>query len=112
VAGKTERRSGIPRHARRLIEVFVEVEGAGAYLPKYAGNLDIETAAGVKVGEEFARPADASTQPEPLDPERQRVLEAVGFEPTSTPGDRFRRELSQEIKTWTEVVNRTSLKPR
>ena len=37
------------------IAVFVEVEGAGAYLPKYAGNLDIETAAAVRVGQEFAK---------------------------------------------------------
>ncbi len=37
------------------IAVFVEVEGAGAYLPKYAGNLDIETAAGVRVAQEFAK---------------------------------------------------------
>ena len=36
------------------VSVFMEVEGLGDYLPKYAGNLDIMTAAGLRTAEMFA----------------------------------------------------------
>nr|BAH89581.1 acetaldehyde dehydrogenase [uncultured bacterium] len=36
------------------VSIFMEVEGLGDFLPKYAGNLDIMTAAGLRTAELFA----------------------------------------------------------
>ncbi|MEJ7872573.1 MAG: hypothetical protein WKF67_09955, partial [Rubrobacteraceae bacterium] len=40
---------------KTVVMMFLEVEGAGDFLPKYSGNLDIMTSAARKVGEGFAR---------------------------------------------------------
>jgi acetaldehyde dehydrogenase len=40
-------------HAR--VAIFLEISGNGDYLPAYAGNLDIMTAAAARVGEVLAR---------------------------------------------------------
>ncbi len=46
---------------KKKVTLFVEVEGAGDYLPKYAGNLDMMTSAAVKVGEEIGKHLMAGT---------------------------------------------------
>lgn len=44
----------------KCVSIFVEVEGLGDYLPKYAGNLDIMTAAALRTAEIFAENMDAA----------------------------------------------------
>jgi acetaldehyde/propanal dehydrogenase len=39
----------------KRVTIYLEVEGLGDYLPKYAGNLDIMTAAATRTGEMLAR---------------------------------------------------------
>jgi len=48
-----EPREGWEGHAR--VAVFLEVRGNGDYLPPWAGNLDIMTAAAARTGEQIAR---------------------------------------------------------
>ena len=37
------------------VSIYLEVAGLGDFLPRYAGNLDIMTAAGLRTGELYAQ---------------------------------------------------------
>ena len=53
--GPTFDKRETPWGEKTVVMMFLEVEGAGHFLPKYSGNLDIMTSAARKVGEGFAR---------------------------------------------------------
>lgn len=44
-----------PWGKKKIVVLLIEVEGAGDFLPRYAGNLDIMTSSARGVGEQFAR---------------------------------------------------------
>ena len=59
-----------PQFDEGRVAIFIEVEGAGDYLPPYAGNLDIMTAAATRVGEQIAAKLAQAGPERP--PERER----------------------------------------
>jgi acetaldehyde/propanal dehydrogenase len=47
----------------KRVSTYLEVAGLGDYLPRYAGNLDIMTAAALRTGELIAEEMSAGTFP-------------------------------------------------
>ncbi len=56
-----------------------------------------------KLGETFLKVAAM--------PDIKAKLAQLGFEPTSTPGVQFQRDVADELKSWTGVVEKAGIKP-
>ena len=61
-SARPARIDGVGTFARGFkVSVFLEIEGAGHYLPKYAGNLDIMTSAALRTGERLTAASSVVT---------------------------------------------------
>jgi tripartite-type tricarboxylate transporter receptor subunit TctC len=45
-------------------------------------------------------------------PDIKQKLSQLGFEPTSTPGEQFQRDVAKELKTWANIVAKANIKPQ
>ena len=70
-----------PQFDEGRVAIFIEVEGAGDYLPSYSGNLDIMTAAATQVGEQIAlhlAPVAVHMKPGPERPPEREIAGPEG----------------------------------
>ena len=59
-SGAPLHRPGRPPFEGLIVTTLLEVEGAGHYLPRYAGNLDIMTSSALRVGEKMVAARESS----------------------------------------------------
>jgi tripartite-type tricarboxylate transporter receptor subunit TctC len=45
-------------------------------------------------------------------PDVRQKLQALGFEPSSIPGDQFQRDVAAEVKMWNDVIKKANIKPQ
>ena len=45
-------------------------------------------------------------------PDIKAKLSQLGFEPTNIPGEQFQRDVSAELKRWSEVVDKAGIRPK
>jgi tripartite-type tricarboxylate transporter receptor subunit TctC len=45
-------------------------------------------------------------------PDVRQKLQALGFEPSSIPGDQFQRDVAAEVKMWDSIIKKAAIKPQ